>query len=145
MKLKRLFTAVILGAALTAGYIYMNDVRPARTGVPSVEVFEPDGFTGNISVISFSSPYCAACKKQKQELETLQSELSGEAVFKMVDVTKDRQTPGYYGVSSVPTILITYKGMEVGRFSGLQKAESLESEIKKQIEKHRYCEDGSIC
>lgn len=145
MKLKRLMTVVVTGAFLTAGFIYINNVEYEKPEKPSSEIFQLDGVTGNISVISFSSPYCAACKKQKHELETLQPELSGEAVFKMIDVTKDRQTPGYYGVSSVPTILITYKGMEVSRLSGLQKAESLESEIKKQIEKHRYCEDGSLC
>lgn len=146
MKIKRLFAAIIIGAALTAGFLYLNNNGVQEFSENrAVEIFETDGTAGNIGVISFSSPYCAACKKQKKEVDLLKSELSDDAVFKMIDVTKDAQTPNYYDVGIVPTILITYKGMEVGRFTGLHKAGDIEGEIRKQIEKHRYCEDGTIC
>lgn len=146
MKIKRLFAAIIIGAALTAGFIYLNNNGVQEFSENrAVEIFETDGTAGNIGVMSFSSPYCAACKKQKKEVDLLESELYDDAVFRMIDVTKDRQTPGYYGVSVVPTLLITYKGIEVGRFTGVHQAGEIEHEIKKQIEKHRYCEDGTIC
>lgn len=145
MKIKRLLTAIIIGSVLSVGYFYFNNTSRPVQEKKAVEVFEHDGAAGNISVISFSSPYCAACKKQKKEVDIVQSELSKEAVFRMIDVTRDAQTPNYYDVAVVPTILITYKGIEVGRFTGLQNAQNLENEIKKQIEKHRYCEDGSVC
>lgn len=111
----------------------------------SQEVYDFESITGRISVLSFSSPYCNACKEQKKEVEIVRSELSKEAAFQSIDVTKDSQTSSYYDVGIVPTILITYNGIEVERFTGVHKAGELGTEIKKQIEKHRYCQDGTLC
>ena len=145
MKKNILTVAIFL---ILAGFVVISNMksgaRPEKEN-GGQEVYDFESTAGNISVLSFSSPYCAACKKQKKEVDILQSDLSDEAVFRMIDVTKDAQTPNYYDVGIVPTILITYKGIEVGRFTGMHKAGDIEAEIKKQIEKHRYCEDGTLC
>lgn len=146
MSRKNILTfSVFLILAGSVFVLNMNKVDSSDKKIVSQEVYHFQSTSGNISVLSFSSPHCSACTKQKKEVEIVQSELSGEAAFKIIDVTRDAQTPNYYDVAVVPTILITYKGMEVGRFTGIHKAGELENEIKKQIEKHKYCENGTLC
>jgi len=140
-----LIVAVLIFFAGFIAVINMNSGEKLNNIAVSQEVFDVESLGSKVGVISFSSPNCSACLKQKEEFKKILPELSKDASFKSIDVTKDLQTANYYGVGIVPTILITYNGIEVERFTGVHKAGELDSEIRKQIEKHRYCEDGSIC
>lgn len=136
--MKKYFIFVIFGILATA-VVFLNFQPNNQNAEREVD------FGHGLSVISFSSPHCGACAGVKKEVEKVRSELEDDAVFETVDVTKDTQTTDYYHVTVVPTIIITYDGMEVGRLTGTKIATELSSAIKKEIGRPKYCEDGTMC
>jgi thiol-disulfide isomerase/thioredoxin len=136
------YYSYLLIAFLLSGVVLLNLSlsRDDNAGINGAGDF-PDG----VKVISFSSPHCGACEGFKREVEKVRNELEGDAVFESIDVTEDIQTADYYRIAVVPTILITYQGIEVDRFTGSKTAKELSAAIKKEIGFPKYCEDGTTC
>jgi len=101
--------------------------------------------TGRVHIVSFSSPGCGACVKQKKILDELKKEYEGNVDFEFVDVTRDLQTTDYYEVGVVPTLLVTVNGKEVDRLVGSQMEPVLRALIESEAEPGKYCQDGSLC
>jgi len=100
---------------------------------------------GKVQIVSFSSPGCGACVKQKKILNLLRVEYSDKVSFEFVDVTKDMQTTDYYEVGIVPTLLVTVNGKEIDRLVGSQMEPVLRAVVESEAEHGKYCEDGSLC
>lgn len=100
---------------------------------------------GKVQIVSFSSPGCGACVKQKKILNELKKEYEGNIDFEYVDVTKDHRTTDYYEVGIVPTLLVTVNGKEVDRLVGSQMEPVLRALIENEGEPGKYCQDGSLC
>jgi len=66
-------------------------------------------------IIFFSASWCNPCKNFKPVMERLSQELP----IRFVDVDAEPQLVAEYGVRSVPTIVITQDGREVGKRSGV--------------------------
>ena len=70
-----------------------------------------------VAVLSFSSPWCAACKKVYAQTENM--EHSYDAVtFGTIDISTSTKTPAQFQVFSIPTIIFFKDGAEVNRLSG---------------------------
>jgi thiol-disulfide isomerase/thioredoxin len=101
--------------------------------------------SSKVQIVSFSSPGCGACVKQKKILNLLREEYSDKVDFEFVDVTKDSRTTDYYDVGIVPTLLVTVNGKEIDRLVGSQMEPVLRAVVESEAELGKYCEDGSLC
>lgn len=100
---------------------------------------------GKVQIVSFSSPGCGACVKQKKILNALKDEYKKNVDFEFVDVTKDMRTTDYYEVGIVPTLLVTVNGKEIDRLVGSQMEPVLRALVESEAEPGKYCMDGSLC
>lgn len=123
-------------AVIAAGVIYLNFPSDGAEEIP--EQLCDHG----VSVISFSSPNCTACDRQKKELEKVEITMSNDAGFKRVDISKDSVSADYYQVGMVPTIIVTNDGVEVERLSGIQNSDHIEEIINREMIKGGHCRNG---
>jgi len=133
--LKKFFTFFAF-TVIAAGVFYLN-----FEGRDSKEVVEIQCEHG-ISVISFSSPNCTACDRQKKEIEKVERSMSVDAGFKTVDISKDLVSADFYQVGIVPTIIVTNDGVEVERLSGIQNSDHIEEVINREMIKGGHCRNG---
>jgi thioredoxin-like negative regulator of GroEL len=134
--LKKFFTFFAF-AVLLAGVVYIN-----FQNTESKEVVEIQCEHG-VSVISFSSPNCTACERQKKELEKVELSMSSDAGFTKVDITKDLVSADHYQIGIVPTIIVVNDGLEVERLSGIQYSDHIEEIINREIMKGGQCRNGN--
>lgn len=133
--MKSYFTFFIF-AVIAAGVIYLN--FPSDEG----EDVALESCEHGVSVISFSSPNCTACDRQKKELEKVERSMSVDAGFKRVDITKDLVSADHYQVGMVPTIIVTNDGVEVERLSGIQNSDHIGEIINREVIKGGHCRNG---
>lgn len=77
-----------------------------------------DGFIRNhCAVLSFTSPWCAACKKVHAHTEGLEQSY-GAVAFGIIDISTSPETPARLQVFSIPTVIFFRDGEEVNRLSG---------------------------
>ncbi len=63
-------------------------------------------FEGNVPIlIDFYATWCAPCKKVAPVLEELQQQYQGKVKIYKVNIDKEKELAGVFGVSSVPTFL----------------------------------------
>jgi len=79
----------------------------------------------SVEVLKFSATWCGPCRVLAQTLKDVQG-------ITNIDIDKDRETPGKYGIRSVPTMVFLKDGKEVHRQSGnipLQMYQQILNEI----------------
>ena len=79
----------------------------------------------SIEVLKFSATWCGPCRVLAQTLKDVEG-------ITNIDIDKDRETPGKYGIRSVPTMVFLKDGKEVHRQSGnmpLQMYQQILTEI----------------
>jgi len=64
-----------------------------------------------IEILKFSATWCGPCRVLAQTLKDVEG-------ITNIDIDKDRETPGKYGIRSVPTMVFLKDGVEVHRQSG---------------------------
>lgn len=69
-------------------------------------------------MIDFYATWCGPCKAMNPVLESVETDLGGEKIYK-VDVDKNRDLVEKFGIRSVPTFLFFENGKEVIRKSGV--------------------------
>jgi len=99
----------------------------------SGEEFEKIINENNITVVDFSSPYCAPCKKVPPILEELESEFGEKVKFIEINVAEDNDLALEYDVFSVPTIIVFNSGKEEERISGVPNKKKLASILQNKI------------
>ena len=65
----------------------------------------------SVEVLKFSATWCGPCRVLAQTLKDVEG-------ITNIDIDKDRETPGKYGIRSVPTMVFLKDGKEVHRQSG---------------------------
>ena len=87
-----------------------------------------DSLQRHLFVLSFTSPWCASCKKV--HAHTLAIEKNYEAVtFGIIDISTSPNTPAKLQVFSIPTIIFFKDGTEVNRLSGTISDTDLRKEL----------------
>lgn len=132
-------------AAVSALLLFAVLMNYADRDLKTDETFDAEILNnGEVSVLAFTAPHCNACKNQKHILNNLRSEITDDAVFEYIDVTKQTKAANYYEIAIVPTLVITRYGIEVNRFTGFRSKVEIKKSIEKKLGKE-YCFDGTPC
>jgi len=71
----------------------------------------------HFAVLSFSSPWCAACKKLHAHAKNMEQNYDA-VIFGTIDISTSPNVPARFQVFSIPTIIFFKDGAEVNRLSG---------------------------
>ncbi|MEZ0223001.1 MAG: thioredoxin family protein [Alphaproteobacteria bacterium] len=72
----------------------------------------------NPVLIEFIAQWCPYCKKQQPDIEALRNSMMGKVDIYQVDVDADPEIASSYDAHILPTMIIIYRGEEVGRSEG---------------------------
>lgn len=85
------------------------------------------------AMVDFWAEWCGPCRMVGPVVEELAQEYKGKVKFAKMDVDKNRQTPGRFGIRNIPT-LILFKGGEVAQtIVGAYPKSHLDEEVKKLL------------
>ncbi len=75
-------------------------------------------------IVDFYATWCGPCKMQARILENLGPEFENEMIYK-IDVDKEADIAGEYGIQSIPTLLVFKNGKVEHRVSGVTQEAGL--------------------
>jgi thioredoxin 1 len=78
-----------------------------------------------VTLVDFNAPWCAPCRAQAPILNEVGERYNGKADIATMNIDNNSDVALNLGIQSIPTLIIFKDGLEVGRFVGLQKAETL--------------------
>lgn len=80
---------------------------------------------GRLALVDFYSDSCIACKKLSPALGQAENTLGGQYDFYKVNTNFEEELAEKYEILSKPTLIVFQSDRELGRRSGVQKAEEL--------------------
>jgi len=83
-------------------------------------------------LVDFYADWCGPCKMAEPVLDELSEEYKDKVLIVKINVDQN-QTPGSYGVMSIPTTILFKGGKEIGRQVGFGGKQSFEELIKKGV------------
>ena len=88
-----------------------------------------------VFIVDFWATWCGPCKMMAPVFEKISSDYKGKLTFVKVNVEDNQQTPGKYGVSGIPCLVIINKGNEIDRIVGAFPEEELKKRIDAILDK----------
>ena len=73
---------------------------------------------GKTVLVDFWAPWCGPCRAVAPELEALATELDGKATIAKVNVDDEPELAEFYGVHSIPNLIIFKGGKPVRQLIG---------------------------
>lgn len=86
-----------------------------------------------LSVLIFTSPWCASCKKVTSSIDRLSLELEDRVAFGICDISTNQNTPSLLQVFSVPTVIIFRNGEQVRKIQGSISEKAFLSAVKESL------------
>ena len=83
-------------------------------------------------LIDFWAEWCGPCKALGPLLEKLATEYQGRFVLAKVDVDREAELAGMFGIQSIPTVMLVSGGRQVDGFAGAMP----EAELRRFLEPH---------
>lgn len=78
-----------------------------------------------LSVLYFSAPWCAPCKRLAPLVDKLQQELADTVTFTKINADEDRDAVETYGIRGIPTLIIRQQDTTVMTLVGEKTEEEL--------------------
>ncbi len=96
--------------------------------------FDADVLRSDLPVLAdFWAEWCGPCRVIAPLVEDLSKEYGGRMRFAKVDVDKNPDLAGRYGVQGIPTLIFFKAGQEVKRITGAAPRGRLVQEIDKVL------------
>jgi thioredoxin 1 len=86
-----------------------------------------------LQITDFWADWCMPCKIMSPVVEKL-SDDTEEVTFNKVDVDASPQVAREYGIMSIPTLVFTKDGQELGRISGARQYKELKQVIDEIVD-----------
>lgn len=80
--------------------------------------------SADVVLVKFGADWCGPCRQIEKELDRLVASSPDVSVVKL-DVGRDRELAAYYGVSSIPHVILFKHGKQVGQLKGYRSQEQL--------------------
>jgi thioredoxin 1 len=80
-------------------------------------------------LVDFWAPWCGPCRMLSPIVEDLSQDYEGKIVFAKLNTDENPQTPGQYGIMSIPSLLLFKGGEVVGRTVGMRPKPALKQWI----------------
>jgi thioredoxin 1 len=88
---------------------------------------------GDVVLVDFYADWCGPCQMVSPVIDRL-SEKMGNVAFAKMDVDQNRETPGRFGIMSIPTLLVFKEGKLVDRLTGAFPKQAIEERIRKFLD-----------
>jgi thioredoxin 1 len=82
-------------------------------------------------LVDFYADWCGPCKMMAPILKEAKAQLGERVTIVKVDIDRNRQAAEYYGIQSVPTLLLFQKGEVKWRQSGVVPAAALTQVVQR--------------
>jgi len=82
-------------------------------------------------LVDFWAAWCGPCRMIAPVIDEIAEEMAGVIKVGKLDVDDNSQTPGQFGVMSIPTLIIFKGGAEVERIVGFKTKNDLAALLKK--------------
>ncbi|MGJ6581310.1 thioredoxin [Listeria monocytogenes] len=89
--------------------------------------------SGGLVLTDFWATWCGPCRMVAPVLEEIQEERGEALKIVKMDVDENPETPGSFGVMSIPTLLIKKDGEVVETIIGYRPKEELDEVINKYV------------
>jgi thioredoxin 1 len=96
----------------------------------SDDEFETEVLNSKLPVlVDFWAPWCGPCRMLGPIIEDLSKEYDGQVLFAKLNTDENPETPGQYGIMSIPSLLLFKDGEMVGRTVGMRPKPALKQWI----------------
>jgi thioredoxin 1 len=85
------------------------------------------------AMVDFWAEWCGPCKMVGPVVEELAKEYAGRVKIASVDVDKNRETPGKFGIRNIPTLIFFKNGEVANTIIGAHPKAQIEEELKKLL------------
>ena len=86
-------------------------------------------------LVDFWAEWCQPCRAMSPVVERIALDLSGKILTVKVNVDKKPEVSARYDISSIPTVMLFYKGQILMRLSGARGYDELRTEVEKSLPK----------
>lgn len=84
-------------------------------------------------LVDFWANWCGPCKMLAPELERLAAGSGKEFLVAKVDTEALPELAGRYGIRSIPSLLVFFRGRELARTAGVQPASALQGLVRQAL------------
>jgi len=84
-------------------------------------------------LVDFWADWCGPCKMLAPELERLAAGSGKEFLVAKVDTEALPELAGRYGIRSIPSLLVFFRGRELARTAGVQPASALQGFVRQAM------------
>lgn len=102
-----------------------------------IEILSSDQFEceieNGVTLIDFSTPWCAPCRIQDPIVRRLAERFEGRARIAKMNVSERVEIAANLAIQSIPTLALFKNGREIERFVGLQSEETLVDALAKTL------------
>jgi len=113
-------------------FLYVLLIFCVGTGYAFSEEFEKMPAKGMVTMIDLGAKKCIPCKMMAPILEKMEKNYKGKAAIIFIDVWKNRDQAGRFGIRIIPTqIFFNKKGKEVYRHVGFMGETAIIEQLKK--------------